>query len=284
MSPHRLAILGVVAFLALPAGCGGGGGDSGATSRQMFLVRKSADASGAISAVLEAANQGILAANPNSSSPAPGPHPVPVFPGATPAFDFAAAIDETFDFDALDADGNDSFPDASGQIHVTATGTETGDPSAGDATFSATVDVVADVSMTDPDTGVITTIPSGASWSYVLTVVWTMTDSENWEVTATATTSLDVQDVSVDDAGVITTVDVVGQREVVSSRARTNKKSSHERSFDGTLTTTVDDGTTVETVVFVWDKPGHVSISVLSTHFKDLSEGDVINLFGVAIN
>jgi hypothetical protein len=281
MSPHRFAILGVVAFLALPAGCGGGEGDPSPTSRQVFLVQKSADASGSISDVLEAASEGILASN--GQSPAPGPHPVPVFPGATPAFDFAAAVDEAFDFDALDADGNDRFPDASGVIHVTATGTETGDPSAGEATFFATVEVVSDVTVTNPDTGVVTTLPTGAAWAYQLTVVWTMTDSENWEVTATATTGIDVQDVTVDDAGVITTVDVVGQREVVSSRARTNKKSSHERSFDGSMTTTVDDGTTVETVVFEWDKPGHVSISVLSTHFEQLSEGQVLAMFHAVI-
>jgi hypothetical protein len=284
MSHRALTILGVIAILALPAGCGGGGGDSGPSDQQIFLVQKSADASGAISAVLEAANEGILAANPNSGSPAPGPHAVPVFPGATPAFDFAAAIDETFDFDALDADGNDRFPDSSGQIHVTATGTQTGDEFAGTATFTATVDVDVDVVTTNPDTGVVTTVPAGASWSYVLFVEWTMTDSENWAVTATATTSVNVPDVTVDDAGVIVTVDVVGDREVISSRARTNKKSSHSRSFSGSVTNSVDDGTTVETVVFEFTKPGHVTISVLSTQFKNLSEEELLATFHTLIN
>ena len=283
MSHRRLAILGVIAILALPAGCGGSaGGDSSPTSREVFLVQKSANATGAISVVLEAANEGILASN--STSSAPGPHAVPVFPGATPAFDFAAAIDETFDFDALDLEGNDRFPDATGQIHVTATGTQTGDEFAGDATFSATVDIDASVTITDPDTGVITTIPAGATWSYLLNVVWTMTDSENWEVTATATTTINVPDVTVDDGGIIVTVDVVGTREVVSSRARTDKKSSHERTFSGSLTTTVDDGTTVDSVVFAWTKPGHVSISVLSTHFGNLSENEVLAVFHTEID
>jgi hypothetical protein len=271
----------------LAVGCGGEGGssaDSGPGAQSIFLVQRSADASNAITAVLEAANEGILAANPNAGSPAPGPHPVPVFPGATPAFDFAAAIDETFDFDALDEDGNDRFPDSSGEFHVTATGTETGDPSEGEATFLATVEVTADVETTDPDTGVITTIPAGASWSYLLTVVWTMTDSENWEVTATATTTIDVQDVTVDDGELFTTVDVVGDREVISSRARTNKHASHFRSFSGTLSTTVDDGEVVETVDFEFTKPGHVTISVLSVKFNSLSEDELLAVFHTVIN
>ena len=287
MSTQRFAILGAVAILALPSGCGGdggGGASSAMASKSAFLVQTSAEASNSISAVLEAANRGILAANPNSNSPAPGPHPVPVFPGATPAFDFAAAIDETFDFDAVDADGNDSFPDASGQIHVTATGTETGDPSAGDATFSATVEVGADISVTNPDTGVVTTIPAGASLSYLLFVEWTMTDGDNWEVTATATTTIDIQGVTVDDAGVIVTVGVVGEREVISSRARTNKKASHSRSFSGSVTHSVDDGTTVESVVFEFTKPGHVTISVLSLKFGPLSEEQLLAMFHTVIN
>jgi hypothetical protein len=167
---------------------------------------------------------------------------------------------------------------------VTATGTETGDPSAGTATYAATVDIDADVVSTNPDTGVITTIPAGATWSYVLFVEWTMTDADNWEVTATATTNINVPDVTVDDAGVIVTVDVVGDREVISSRARTDKKPSHFRSFSGSVSTSVDDGTTVETVDFEFTKPGHVTISVLSVKFGPLSGDQVLAVFHTVIN
>jgi len=270
------------ALFTSTAGCGDRGGSSGPSDEQIFLVRRSADATGAMNRVVEAANAGILTSH--SSSPAPGPHAVPVFPGATPAFDFAAAVDVIFDFDALDADGLDSFPNASGQIHVTATGTQTGSPESGDASFSASVVADTDLTMTNPDTGVETTIPAGASWSYLLTVVWTATDADNWTVTATATTNVDVQDVTVDNGGAIVTVDVLGQREVVSSFSRANKKPSHERSFDGSLTTTVDDGTTVETVVVAYDKPGKVLISVLGHVFGPMSEGQVLALFGALVN
>ena len=281
MSTRTLSILGLAVVLGLPVGCGDRGGSSGPSDEQIFLVRRTADASGAISRVVEAASAGILTSN--SSSSAPGPHAVPVFPGATPAFDFEAAVDVAFDFDALDADGVDSFPNASGQIHVTATGTKTGTPESGDASFSSSVAADTDLVLTNPDTGVVTTIPSGASWSYVLTVVWTVTDADNWTVTATATTNVDVQDVTVDNGGAIVTIDVVGQREVVSSFSRTNKKLSLERSFEGSLTTSVDDGTTVETVVITFDKPGKVLISVLGHVFGPMSEGQVLALFGAVI-
>ncbi|HKS17040.1 MAG TPA: hypothetical protein VJU16_06990, partial [Planctomycetota bacterium] len=250
---------------------------------EIFLVQKSTAASGAMAQVFEAANAGVLSSDPSAPSN-PGPHAVPVFPGATPAFDFAANVDVILDFDALDPDGNDLDPTASGQIHVVATGTQTGTPEAGDATFSVTVDADTDVTVTNPDTGAEVTIPAGASWTYLLTVVWTVTDSDNWTVTATATATVDVQDVTVDDGVAILTIDVQGQREVVSSFTRTNKKLTHERSFEGSLTTSVDDGTTVETVVFVFDKPGHVTISLLGHIYGPMSEGDAGGLFNTVIN
>jgi len=280
----RFTLLALTAVLALPVGCGGdGGSDSGPTSREVFLVQRSASASGAVSQVNEAAGDGILSSSGSGSS-APGPHAVPVFPGATPAFDFAAAVDVVFDFDALDADGNDRFPNLSGQIHVTATGTETGTPEAGEATFSATVDTVTDITSTDPDTGTETTIPAGGSWSYLLTVVWTMTDSDNWTVTATATANIDVPNVTVDDGATILTIDVLGQREVVSSFSREAGKLSHARSFQGSLATTVDDGSTTETVTIVFDKPGKVWISLLGHVYGPLSEGQVNSLFHTVIH
>jgi hypothetical protein len=275
---RKLALCVVLAA----AGCGGDGGDGGSMSREVFLVQKSTAASGAVSQVFEAANAGVLSAG--SGSGAPGPHAVPVFPGATPAFDFSAAVDEILDFDALDADGNDLDLNHTGQIHVVATGTQTGTPESGDATFSVTVDAETDLTATNPDNGTVVTIPSGASWSYLLTVVWTMTDSDNWTVAATATTQVDVQDVTVDDGATIQTIDVLGERIVNSSFTRTNKRLTHARSFEGSLTTTVDDGTSVETVVIVFDKPGKVTISVLGQVFGPMSEGSANALFKTVIN
>src|SRR5262245_25969700 len=101
----------------LATACNGDSGDSGPTDEQIFLVQKSGDASGAMSRVFDAANAAVLSSG--SGSFTPGPHAVPVFPGATPAFDYGANVDVLIDFDAQDADGNDLDPSASGQVRVT---------------------------------------------------------------------------------------------------------------------------------------------------------------------
>ncbi|HEY3227391.1 MAG TPA: hypothetical protein VGK61_10410 [Planctomycetota bacterium] len=282
MSHASRIVLALAAILVLPVGCGGDGGSGkGPSDYEIFLVQRSASASGAVSQAIEAGNAGILSSGSGSS--APGPHAVPVYPGATPAFDFAADVDVILDFDALDADGNDRFPNASGQIHVTATGTKTGTTDAGDASFSATIAAVTDLTLTDPESATQTTVPSGASWSYLLTVVWSQTDADNWTVTATATTNIDVPNVTVDDGVTILTINVLGQREVVSSFTRTAGRLTHERTFQGSLTTTVDDGTTTETVTILFDKPGKVTISVLGHVFGPMSEGKVFALFHAVI-
>jgi hypothetical protein len=283
MPRSPLAAVALAAILALPAGCGGDSSDAGPTEQQIFLVQRSTAASGAVGQVFEAANAGVLSGGSSGSSN-PGPHAVPTFPGSTPSFDYSAAVDVILDFDALDPDGNDRFPNASGQIHVTATGTTTGTPESGDASFSVTVAAESDVVTTNPENGTQVTIPSGASWSYVLTVVWSVTDADNWTVTATATATVDVQNVTVDDGSTILTIDVQGQREVISSFTRTAGRLTHDRSFEGSLTTSVDDGTTVETVVILFDKPGKVTISVLGQVFGPMSEGKAGGLFHTVIN
>lgn len=273
----------VAAVLAVAAGCGDDSSASGPTSRQIFLVQKSTAASSALGQVFEAANAGVLSGGSSSSSN-PGPHAVPVYPGATPSFDFSAQVDVLLDFDALDPDGNDLFPNDSGQIRVTATGTMTGTPESGDASFSVTVATESAVVTTNPENGTQVTIPSGATWSYLLTVVWTVTDADNWTVTATAMATINVQDVIVDDGTAVLTIDVQGQREVISSFTRTAGKQTRARSFEGSLATSVDDGTTVETVVIVFDKPGKVTISVLGQVWGPMSEGQAGGLFHTVIN
>ena len=282
MRRSRRGFMAAAAALIL-TGCGGDSGsdDSGPTDQQIFLVQRSSEASSALTRIYEATSKAILASG--SGTPTPGPHAVPVYPGATPAFDFAANVDVLLDFDALDIDGNDSDPDASGQVRVTATGTLTGDETAGTATFSASVVVEADLTLDNTDSDVETSVPAGASWSYILEVEWTATDSKNWSVTAIATTSVDVQDVVVDDGVEPVTVDTTAERIVTSSFSRTNGKVSHERLFEGSMTTSVDDGETVETVDFEWTKPGRVRISVVGHVFGPLNEGQVRSLFRTLI-
>jgi hypothetical protein len=280
MTPLRSGLV-LAALVSLAAGCGGDGDDSGPSNEQVLLVQKSAEASGAVSDVVRAANAGILASDEDAAPP--GPHAVPTYPGATPAFDFGASVDVTLDFDSLDEDGGDPLPNASGRIRVTAIGTRAGDASEGEATFAASIDVEADVVVTNPDTGGVTTIPAGASWMYLLSVLWSVTDADDWTVTATATTSLDVPGVTVDNGGTVVTVDILGEREVVSSFTRPAGKLAHERSFEGSLATTVDDGAAARTVTIAYDQPGKVTITVLGGVFGPMSEGQFRAVFRTAI-
>ena len=275
VSPSFLALV-----LALPAGCGDDGGSAGApapTDREVFLVQRAAAAAGAVNWTTEAASDSIVLRVPGSS--VPGPMGVPTHPGATPAFDYGADVDFVIDFDALDPDGNDLFPDATGQVHVTAAGTDSDTPNAGVATFSAAVTADTDVVFTDPQSGAQTTIPAGASWAYLLEVTWSRSDDNNWTVTATALTTVNFTDLVVDDGATTLTVDVQGEREVTSTRTRVGGKLTHERSFEGSLVITTDDGTTVETVTLEYLNPGRVRIAVLGNVFGPMTEGRIRALF-----
>jgi hypothetical protein len=279
MRPYRWVFV-----LLLAAGCGGDGSDDpGPSEQEIFLVQRSGDASAAMTRVFEAANAAVLASG-SGSSYTPGPHAVPVFPGATPAFDYSADVDILIDFDAEDGDGNDLDPSASGQVRVTALGTTSGDASAGTATFSVEIAAETDLVLDDSERGTETTVPAGASWSYLLIVEWTEEDSHHWSVTATATTTVDVQDVVVDDGETVVTVDILGERIVTSSFSRNGGGVRKERTFEGSLATSVDDGVEIESVVFEWTKPGHVRISVLGHVFGPMTDHKVRSLFRTLIN
>jgi hypothetical protein len=280
MLKHPRTLLALAAILALPSGCGDEGGSAaapGPTDHEVFLVQRAASAAGSIGQTTEAASDAIVFSAPGTSSP--GPMAVPIYPGATPAFDYGADVDFVLDFDALDPDGNDLFPNSTGQVHITAVGTDSDTPDAGEATYSAAIATDSVVTFTDPGTGTVTTIPAGASWSYLLTVTWSRSDDRNWTVTATTLTTIDFTGLVVDDGISTLNVDIVGEREVVSTRTRDGGKLTHERTFQGSLTITADDGTTVETVTIDYLKPGHVRITAAGNVFGPMDEARTRALF-----
>ncbi|HZN62696.1 MAG TPA: hypothetical protein VFC90_09870, partial [Planctomycetota bacterium] len=269
------ALLFVFSILALPAGCGDDGGSAGLpgpmapSGNEIFHVQSAASAVGALGQVTEVASDAIVFSAPGSSTP--GPAVLPTHPGATPSFDYGADVDFVIDFDALDVEGNDLFPNATGQVHVTASGTDSDTPDAGEATFSAAVTADTDLIFTDPGTGMLTGIPAGDSWSYLLTVTWSRADNRNWTVSAASRTLLNFTDIAVFDGTTIVTVDIVGEREVVSTRTREDGKLTHERTISGSLVVTTDDGTTVETVILDYVNPGQVKITVAGNAFGPMS-------------
>lgn len=270
MSGATPLVLGIAALLALPSGCNDDDDDSGPSDQQVLLVQRATAASGAAGQVVEASNAEILASGSAS-------------PGSPPAFNFSASIDVVLDLDATDLNGNDRFPNASGQIHVTASGTVTGTSLLGDAAYSVAVAAQTDVLATNPDTGAIVLIPAGSTWSYQLDVAWSVTDSNTWTVTATAAAQVAVSDMTVIDGASVQTVDVQGQREVVATLARTAGTLTFQRSVEGSLTITVNDGITEETLAFVFENVGRVTISVQGEVFGPMTEAQARALFQASI-
>ena len=286
MTKSPRARLSFIAILALSAGCGDDGGSAvpmaaptlaAPTDHQVFHVQRATAAVGAVSKVSDVASDIIIMGDEGKATP--GPKSLPTHPGATPSFDYGADVDFIIDFDALDPDGNDLHPDATGQVHVTAAGTDSDTPDAGEATFSAAVVAESDLVFTEPGTGVLTGIPAGAFWSHQLTVTWSRSDDHNWTVTATSLTTLDFTGLAVFDGTTVVTVDIAGEREVVVTRTRGGGKMTQERSVQGSLVVTTDDGTNVETVTLDYVKPGHARIAVGGNLFGPMTEGRVRTLF-----
>ena len=262
MSKSASLILGLAFVLA--SGCGDDSSDSGPTDHQVFLVQRSSDAAGAVGQVVEASNAEIVAGAPD--------------------FNLSASVDVVLDLDAPDANGNDRFPNATGQVHVIASGTVNGTSQSGDASYAVSVAADSDVLATNPDTGAQIMIPTGSSWSYQLDVIWSVTDSNNWAVTATANAQVGVSDMVVTHGASVQSVDVQGRREVVATLTRTAGQFTFTRSVEGSLEITVDDGISVENVVISFDNADRVTIAVEGRVFGPMSESEARALFQSSIN
>ncbi|HZN61000.1 MAG TPA: hypothetical protein VFC90_01215 [Planctomycetota bacterium] len=273
-TPTRL-ILVFAAILALHSGCGDDDSDSGPSDRQVSLVQSSASASGAVGQVVEAANSEIVFGG--SGSPPPGS-------GDPPEFNFSASVDVVVDLDSLDAFGNDRFPNATGQVHVVASGTVTGTSLSGEASYSVAVAAETDVIVTNPETQEQVLIPAESSWSYQLDITWNVTDANNWTVTATAASQVGVTDMTVIDGGTVKSIDLEGQRQVDATLARTAGTLTFQRSVEGSLAITVDDGISVANVDIVFDGAGQVTVSVEGQVFGPMSEAEARALFKASIN
>lgn len=256
--------LALAAALVLASGCRDDDDDSGPTDHQVFLVQSSSAASGASGQVVEAATLEIIGA-------------------AAPTFNLSATVDVVLDLDSTDANGADRFPNASGLVHVMASGAVNGTSQAGDASYSVSVAADSDVLATNPDTGAQVVIPQGSSWSYQLDVAWNVTDSNNWTVTAAATAQVAVSGMTVINGATIHEIDIQGQRDATATLSRTAGQLAFQRSVEGSLSITVDDGANVETVVIVIDNAGLVTVSVQGDVFGPMPESEARALFGAGI-
>ena len=290
-SPRGLVAIGVV--LALLAGCGGdggssgggmgaipviGGGGSGSGPSDALLVQQSADTGKAVDQATQVANDLILVTiTGTSTSSTPGGSSV--FQSPAVSFSFSSQFDLSIDLDAQNAAGEDRFPNATGVIEVSASGTIEGTLGSGEATYAVLITAGTDLVFTNAETGATATIPEGSFWSWMLTIDWSRTDSMNWSVVATAEVAVEVTGLSLDDGSNVVTIDVAGSRTVVCTLERVDGELSHSRTIEGSLAITIDDGSAVNEVVIEILDFNQYMVTINGEEFGPLTREEVRALF-----
>jgi hypothetical protein len=277
----------VVVLWGLAVGCGGEGGGGGGIlpgipvstdpvpASQAFQVPRAAAAEGAVEVATEAATNSILDLHTQgAASGEPQPFLSP------PSFEFTSHVEFDIDLDAQGRAGNDRFPNASGVIHVVTDGLLQGTWMSGEASYSLVISAAGDVTVTDPGAGTVTLIPDGSSWTCALEVTWDVTDSQNWLVVATATKAIELEGLTVTEGDVVTTVSVVGARQVTTGIAKVDGVVVKEKTVEGSFTITVDDGSVQVTVLIEFTSDGLILATVGGEQFGPFTPEEFREFFG----
>ncbi|MBI4563437.1 MAG: hypothetical protein HY716_01920 [Planctomycetes bacterium] len=271
--------------VALMGGCGGdsggGGGLGTATAtdgNQVFLVQQASNAGRAVDTATQVVNDSILGgvAGALTSSGTPSASMSMSF---TASFSFSSQLDLTLDLDAENGAGEDRFPNASGVIEVTAVRTVDGTMASGEAVHAVSATAGSDLVFTNPGTGETATIPEGSSWSWMLTITWSRTDSMNCSMLATAEVTVQIENMILDNGTDTLTADVEGSRTINHTLDRTDGEWSHTRSIEGLFTITLDDGVAVNTVVIEILGFNEYLVTINGEEFGPLTAVEVWALF-----
>lgn len=277
---NRAGIAGIVLSLVAGSWMVGCGGDSGGaapaspSSSQLTQTQEAGAADSAANQATSAATDGVVAdgtggaasSKPNSSAPSFG-------------FNFNSSVNVTVDLDALNAQGNDRYPNTTGLISVSATGTVTGTSQNGQASYSVQVTVLTDVVYTDPNSGDSGRIAPGASWTYTLSVSWSWTDSQNWTVSTSSDSQLSGLQVTVQSGALVVTASVSGTRQVSGLWTRAAGVPSFSYSWTGVKTITVTEGTTSHVIVIEVQSSTSIFITVDGVTFGPYTVAQVVAFF-----
>ncbi|HLY75107.1 MAG TPA: hypothetical protein VKU80_13385 [Planctomycetota bacterium] len=249
---------------ALAVGCGGSGGASGSATtgpspEQKVPAQQAATASSGVEKTMDASNDAIVESGAPGSTTAKTGVNASSTPGTS--INFQATVNLTVDLDALNASGQDAYPNASGKFSVAATGTITGDASAGQATYSVQVSWITDGVFTDPDCGATATVAAGSNWNYSLVVQWAKTDDLNWSIQATADVSGSLNATVTQNATTWTVTGTV-TRHVTISFTRTAGNYSFTFGINGQRTLVVTNGTVTHTVICTMTALDHIVIEI----------------------
>lgn len=271
---------------ALAVGCGGNGGSGAASSAGPSASEKAAaqesDAgSSSIEQAMDASNDAIVENGaPGSTSAKTGSSKASA-PGTT--IDFQATVNVTVDLDALNSSGQDAYPNASGKFSVSATGTVTGDASAGQVTYNVQVTWLTDGVFTDPVCGNSATVASGSNWSYSLVVQWSKTDDLNWSIQATSDVSGSLNATVTSNSKTWTVTGTV-TRHASLTFSRTAGNYSFTFGIHGQRTVVVTNGTETHTVIITINALDNILIEVDGTVFGPYTLTQIRALFGFDCN
>jgi len=189
----------------------------------------------------------------------------------------------TVDLDALNSSGQDAFPNASGKFSVSATGTLSGDATAGQATYSVTVTWVTDGVFTDPVCGDSATVAAGSNWNYSLVVQWSKTDDLNWSIQATSDVSGSLNaTVTAHSKTWTVTGNVTRHASLTLSRAAGNY--SFTFGIHGQRTVVVTDGAETHTVIITLNALDNITIEIDGTVFGPYTLAQIRWWFGFYCN
>jgi hypothetical protein len=268
---------------ALAVGCGGNGSaaTTGPNPEQKASAQQADAGSTPIEQTMDASNDAIVENGaPGSTSAKTGSSKSST---AGTSINFQATVSVTVDLDALNGSGQDAYPNATGRFSVSATGTLSGDASAGQATYAVTVTWLTDGVFTDPVCGDSATILAGSNWNYNLVVQWSKTDDLNWSISATADVS-GALNATVTKDGKTWTVTGTVTRHAALTFTRTAGTYAFTFGITGQRTVVVTDGTVTHTVIITMSALDHILIEIDGVVFGPYTLAQIRAWFGFDCN
>lgn len=257
--------LAAVLMVGMAVGCGEGGTTGGTPSEsQKAAAQKAGTGSSTVAKTQDAANDAIVESGAPGSTSAKSGSQKSYTAGTT--INYAASITLTVDLDVLNGQGQDAFPNATGQFKVTANGTVTGDGLNGQVTYDVHVEWLTDGVFTDPACGTSATIATGSNWNYDLQIQWAKTDDLNWSISASADVA-GALNASVTKDGVTWTVTGTVTRHASLTFSRTNGNYAFTFGINGQHTAVVTNGIETHTVVTTMSALDHIIIEVDGVSF-----------------
>ena len=270
--------LAAVLMVGMAVGCGEGG-TSGATpsASQKVAAQNAGTGSSSVAKTQDAANDAIVESGaPGSTSAKSGSQKS--FTAGT-SISYAASVTLTVDLDVLNGQGQDAFPNASGQFKVTANGTVTGDGMNGQVTYDVHVEWLTDGVFTDPACATSATIGAGSNWNYDLQIQWAKTDDLNWSISASADVA-GALSATVTKDGVTWNVTGTVTRHASLTFSRTNGNYAFTFGINGQHTAVVTNGIETHTVVTTMSALDHIIIEVDGVAFGPYTLVQVLLIWG----